>query len=188
MRLTTQISSDYQHNSMSAYTLKDLLETHGVSVVHPLANDLMFANDHAHYEGWSPYDTSLDYFESIADSSFHTVANSDGIIHGNTTLTIAYAISRNKPVILLAEPQLADDIDGGIARIIHEHGDKLIIADLIHLPSTELQEMLPRIAKPVDYHLTSRERSLVRSEIRAYFRNLLTPAAPAHVDLQAAAA
>ena len=176
MDFVTQIGGKYHPNNKLLFALKDKLMPLGIEVTHPISQD--FVSDTAN--GFDPavfssYNVGLDYYESIAESNFHIVCNSfednDGYVGESAAREILYAMLKNRPIILLFNPNLKPSIDHLTRDIITRHQSQLHVANLLAMDDQEIESYLDKVAasQPA-YDLSSHEKTLIRSRVRTYFR------------------
>lgn len=189
MNLTTQIGGKYQADNTSLFVLKHKLEDAGIKVTHPLNDEFTYneVGESLTFDPhvWTMYDVVLSYFESISTSDFHIISNEangiKGYIGETAALEIMYAMLKRKPIILLHAPKFKDSLDTFTKQIISTRLNKMMISNLIELDETDLTEFLNNLREPVNYVISQREETLIRSQLRAQFRRLLQQQRPVAV-------
>lgn len=120
------------------------------------------------------YDDELQYYSSIAEASLHLICNKGNALDDRATREVLFAILRRKPVVLLHPPAFSADSPMFARELIMDRLSKFLICDLEMLDDTDLQSFLENsAAEPINYVLTKHETTLIRSLLRAHFRNLL---------------
>jgi hypothetical protein len=172
MNLSTQIGGSHQQIIKS---LRDMLTHQDITVAHPSQDELIFSSGD---DPWTRYETELSFFESIAMSSFHIVANTNGVIDYDISLQIIYAMLKEKPTILLNKPTFDKSVDAFTREVITARFDLglLQVKDLSAMEAAEINYLLKNADTHLDYKLTSHEAALIQSHVKAHFRMLLEDA------------
>ncbi len=171
MPTTTQISGNIRPHNQSYYALVHLLHHVGICVAHsPM--DEPFVYDDA---GWALHDSQTAFYQSIAQSDFHTVLSEDDI-DDDVGLQIVYALLQSKPIVIAGGLHFAPRIRPFIREVITSQMGRFHAVDIAELDLVELHVLLAQM-KPVAYSLTRSEKTLIRSLVAAHFRKLAAHAA-----------
>lgn len=173
MNVVTQISGNIRPGNMALRALKSMLAHIGINVTHPTADESLFYEADANAM-WRRYDNEVEFYRSIADSSFHIIYN-DGEIDEEVGTQIAYAMLKNRPIIMTGAPRFADNLSLFIRDTIKKHLHYFHVMKLPELELTELSQLLHKL-KPTNYSLSKSEQVLINARVRALFRNLLDDA------------
>jgi hypothetical protein len=183
MDLITQLGGKYHPGNNSLFQMKRKLEKLGVKVTHPFSDEFIFTQNDRSFTFdptlWSRYEVEVSFYESIATSPLHIVCNESedtkGYIGDSTSLQMLYAMIKKKPIILLYEPVLKENISRFAKEVLVRHNDQFIIWNI--LEDRDDNAILERLKlyshKVVDYKLNEHEEILIRAKVRANFRRLL---------------
>lgn len=170
MNISTQISGHIYRESAHLHTFTHLLIQLGIQVAYPDQDESFFYKADLN-AAWRHYNRELEFYESIASSSFHVLYN-DGPISDDTALEILYAVLKNRPIVVIDTLVFAKNVSSFGRDLIMQHAEKFHMVDVPELELSELNELL-RAIKPIDYHLLGSERLLISAQIKAHFRALL---------------
>ncbi len=178
MALKAQICGLHITNDDTLFQLAGKLSQAGVTVTHPLHDEFIFT----HNTGapglvsalWTTYESNLDYFEATKTSNVFIVASSDGFLNAPMARGIMHAMLLGKPIILLENPLFDASVNMTTQKIIARHARTFDAVNLLKLSSVELRSHLEQLSEPVNYDLTAKEKTIIRAELRAHFRRLLT--------------
>lgn len=173
MNVATQISGNIRPGNTALRALKSMLSYVGIIVTHPTADESLFYETDAN-AAWRQYDNELEFYRSIADSSFHIIYN-DGEIDNEIGLQIVYAMLKNRPILMTGMPVFASDLSLFIRDTIKKHMRDFHFVKLAELELTELSLLLNQL-KPTNYNLTKSEKILINARVKSLFRSLLNDA------------
>lgn len=186
--LRTQVGGKYHPDDDSVFQVKQVLARLGVSVSHPLADEIKVANgDHAF--AFDPAIQSFcevehHYYESIRTSNFHTVCNQFktnlGYLGGSASLEIAYAMCHGRPIVVLHPVTINANVDSQVQSFITPRLHHLITHNFLRATSAQNQNILSNLrAKRVDYGVCEEERCVIESRVHALLDELSTEPADA---------
>lgn len=173
MRIVTQISGNTHRSSPPLRALQSILTLIGIDITHPSRDESFFYKTDS-FAAWRVYDAELLFYESIARSPFHIVY-SDSVIDEQTGLQIAYAMLKNRPIIITGTLVFNPAISPFIRETIAKHTYAFHLVNLADLDLVELSILLNKI-KPIDYDLSQHEMVLIKAQEKAHFRKLLEKA------------
>jgi hypothetical protein len=177
----TQIGGKYHRDDTSIFRLKARLTALGISVSHPIADEIRattseygLAFDSTRF---SFSEVERDYYKSIRTSDFHTVCNQFGDKLGYTgqsaSLEIAYAMCHNRPIVMLHRAQFRSTVDDHIRSLVLERLDSLATFDMLSASDQEIIDLLSVLtATTVDYDIYSKERHEVEASVASLLRGL----------------
>lgn len=125
--------------------------------------------------GWAKYEDQMNLYDCIARSSFHMVLN-EGVLDRETTLEILYAMTKDKAVVLSQPPKFSSNVSPFMREVLSSRMNKIKVGDLADLELAELSYLINGLPGDVDYRLTDHESALIRSQVKAHFRELLEEA------------
>ena len=102
MNVATQISGSIRPGNTALRAFKSMFTFIGISVAHPTEDESLFYEADAQ-AAWRKYDNELEFYRSIAASSFHIVYN-DGEINDEIGLQILYAMLKRRPILMTGVP------------------------------------------------------------------------------------
>lgn len=173
MNVATQISGNIRPGNTALHALKTMLAHIGINVAHPTADESLFYETDAN-AAWQHYDNELEFYQAIADSSFHIIYN-DGEIDEDIGMQIMYAMLKNRPILMTGAPVFSENLSLFVRDTIKKHVHSFHSMKLPELELTELSLLLHKL-KPTDYSLSRREKILIRARVRSLFRDLLSEA------------
>jgi len=173
MNVATQISGNIRPGNKALIALKSMLAHVGINVAHPVKDGSLFYETDASAM-WQYYDKELEFYDSIARSSFHIVYN-DGTIDNEIGLQILYAMLKERPILMTGAPVFSEDLNLFIRDTIKKHSQKFHSINLPELELTELSLLLQKL-KPTTYSLSKNEKVLINARVKALFRGLLEEA------------
>ena len=148
-------------NSLHMWLLKN-----GSSLPLPLK---IFASEHLEYQD------AIECFDTIIKSELHIVWNENKALDRTTLLCVLLAMLKQKPIIMLSPPTFNKNVDFFSKEATMNRLSKLIVSDIAILDQTDLNVLIKNVAsQPVNYVLTKQEKILIKSHLRAYFRELLS--------------
>lgn len=183
MSVATQISGNIQPDNKTFSALRSMLAHIGIKVAHQINDESLFYANKS--EIWRHYNQELEFYNSIAHSSFHIVYN-DGAIDDETGLQILYAMLKGRPILMTGAPIFADNLNLFIRDTLKKHMREIHSINLPELELAELSLLLHKL-KPTTYSLSKSEKILINSRVKQLFRNLLgeasapKPTAPPHI-------
>ena len=173
MNVATQISGNIRPGNKALIALKSMLAHIGIHVAQPVKDESLFYEADASTM-WQHYDKALEFYDSIARSSFHIVYN-DGTIDNEIGLQILYAMLKERPILMTGAPVFSDDLSLFIRDTLKKHSQKFHSINLPELELTELSLLLQKL-KPTNYSLSKNEKVLINARVKALFRDLLAEA------------
>lgn len=182
MSITTQILGKTSAIKGGLFRIKERLGVLGVKVTHPLGDRIILRGGTAYIynpDEWSEYEVLLDACESIRDSGLHIVSNDvGGIIGRESTLSIAYAMLHDRPVIITHKPYFRGNVDQALIAIIQRNHKQLNFQNLLKLNNADLKPYVELVAtqKPL-YRLAKSEKTYIQRSVRDYLRRLLEKSA-----------
>lgn len=145
----------------------------GIHVTHQSRDESLFYKTNTHV-AWHRYDNELAFYASIANSPFHIIYN-DGEIDEEIGLQIAYAMLKNRPILMTGAPVLSDDLSLFTREVITRHLHSIHSINLPNLELTELSRLLSTL-KTTNYSLSKNEKySSMRGSKRIFVSCLKTP-------------
>ncbi len=170
----TQIGGKYHPDDDSVFRLKALLMKLGVSVSHPIADEIRASTA----DRWFAFDLSQqsfadverDYYNSIATSDFHTVCNQFGPQLGYTgvsaSLEIAFAMCHRIPIVLLHPACITPSVDNEVRSFLLTRLDRVRICNLLSTPDDVIVALLSSFeTKVVDYAVSAGERQMIETRV-----------------------
>ena len=173
MNVATQISGNIRPGNKALIALKSMLAHIGIHVAHPVKDESLFYETDTSAV-WHHYDKELEFYDSIAHSSFHIVYN-DGRIDNEIGLQILYAMLKERPILMTGAPVFSDDLNLFVRDTIQKHLREFHSINLPELELTELSLLLQKL-KPTSYSLSKNETVLINARVKGLFRDLLTEA------------
>jgi hypothetical protein len=177
----TQIGGKYHRDDDSIFRLKTRLVKLGVSVSHPIADEIKAsADDHGFafdLTQQSFADVERNYYSSIATSDFHTVCNQFGPDFGYTgvsaSLEMAFAICRGVQIVLLHPARMTSSVDRYVRSFLLARLDRIVVCDLLSAPDDVIVDLLSSLrAKPMEYTVSMEERRMVETRVMALLNGL----------------
>lgn len=177
MGLTTQVSGQYLTENSAIFRIKAKLQQFGIDVTHPANDGFIFTQKSLAPTVlpaiWTPYEATLDYFQSLPTDDFYVVSNDNGLVSESVARGILYAMLQRKPIVLLQKPAFDDEVSIFARELIEANLPKMTVRNILDMPETEAQDFLQNLDRPVEYQLTNQEQSRIQAELRAHFRALL---------------
>lgn len=170
LRLSTQIGSAAHTKMNPLFRICDQLQELDIKVTHP-HDGLIFTSG-----PWDQYEYELSFYDALASSSFHITWNEDSQITQELALQIAYAMLKQKAIVLLEKPLFTPEVNPFIRDLITAHLKEVHIVHLQGMEPAELNYELKNLPQSVDYHLSMVENILIKSHVKANFRTLLNNA------------
>ncbi|MGH7196732.1 MAG: hypothetical protein ACREGJ_03120 [Candidatus Saccharimonadales bacterium] len=170
--LRTQISGRYSLDNPGVFAFKRQLVEAGIDVAFPVGDEIIehscgFAITVPH-EAETPFHTTeVQFLREIRANPLQVTYNiwgdRDGYVGESTGLETAYALLRNKPVVMLREPtSYSSTIAPPIKTLMEKYKGAVLIEKLDRLSITDLAERLAEIAlTEVDYGLPDEEVDIV---------------------------
>lgn len=178
MIAATQISGNIRPNNQTLDALVGMLGQLGISAAYPSMDEPSFYAGDQHI-AWRYYDKELALYESIATSPFHIVFN-DGDITEPVARQILYAMAKNRPILMTGAPTFSATLSPFMRDTIITHMQQFHSINLPELEPGEVKNLISRVG-PQDYNLTSNEKTLIQSGVKAHFRKLLDQARDLYV-------
>lgn len=170
LRLSTQIGSAAHHKKNSLLRAHKQLQQLDIKVTHP--KDGFVFTSHP----WDAYEYELGFYDSLARSSFHIIWNEDGRLTPDLARQLLYAMTKQRPVVLLEKPYFTPEVDPFTREAISARQPEFFVAHLHRMEPAELNYELKNLPETVDYQLAPRELTLIHSRVKAHFRQLLEAA------------
>lgn len=177
----TQIGGKYDKSDSSVFELKRTMQESGIEVTHPMSDSIISTVDGRGYT-FDPtkitfLDVETDYYDSIANSDFHTVNNrfgeNLGYIGGSASLEMAYAMVKRKPILLMHPPTYSTSAEPEVINLLTERQDQLYIHDLSSMQSEDIQSIVESIKDhEVDYNLSDVLGQMVLDRVDVLFENI----------------
>lgn len=162
--LSTQIGGKYHLEDDSVFRVKRVLTRLGVSVSHPLADEVKATNRGGAF-AFDPHlksfrDVECHYYESIRLSDFHTVCNrfksSLGYLGASASLEMAYAMCCGRPIVVLHPVTVNANVESQVRSFILPRLHQLITHDFLQATTTQNECILSNLhAKQVNYGATT---------------------------------
>ena len=125
---------------------------------------------------WENYEMTVSLLSSIAQSSFHTVLNTQGVVTHEMSIQMLQAMQHGRQIILSELPNFSDDVDTYTQRLISSRLHIFTIVDLAGLSISKYRSLLRRVPRiSVDYELASGDKVLIGAKIRSHLRTLVQP-------------
>lgn len=177
MSLSTQISGKHQTQASLLFPLREKLEKADIHMAHQIDDGFIFSKNSV-APGlvsalWTPYESNLDYYESIAASDIYLVHNEDCMITEAMARGILYAMEQQKPIVFLCRPLFDDGVGATIRNIIRSQLRNCIILDVRTTDDASLREHIAKAPKTVSYTLSDRNKAIIKIVLRKHFRDLL---------------
>jgi hypothetical protein len=156
MRSYTQISSGSQSEALSELKEKlNGLDIH-VTPAPTYENTLSL---------WQTYSSELQFYKSIAKSSFHILYN-DVAITDIMAMQALYAVYKKRPIIIIGRLLYDKSLNPELQKILEAHARKFRHIDILALEFAELSFALNKLKPAIDYRLTREEEEVIVSIIR----------------------
>lgn len=177
----TQIGGKYHPDDDTIFRLKWLLSRLGVSVSHPIADEIkMSAGD----QGFAFDPTVMtfseverDYYASIKESEFHVVANQFrthlGYLGNSASLEMAYAMCQRRPIVLLHPASISTSVDDAVRAFLQPRLHHVVIHNFLTVPHESSIALMTAIGRhSVDYDVPGQGRVLIESRVRALLEGI----------------
>ncbi|MGH3549010.1 MAG: hypothetical protein ACRDQU_13045 [Pseudonocardiaceae bacterium] len=174
--LSTQIGGKYHLADDSVFKVKRVLTWLGVSVSHPLADEIKATNQNDAFafdpRKHSFRDVEHHYYESIRLSDFHTVCNQFkadlGYLGASASLEMAYAMCYRRPIVVLHPVTINANVDSHVRLFIASRTHHLITHNFLRATSAENRHVLVSLhTKQVDYKISKHERGAIECRAQA---------------------
>jgi hypothetical protein len=179
--LSTQVGGKYHPADDSVFRVKQALIRLGVSVSHPLADEIKAANGDYGF-AFDPATQSFceverHYYESIRTSDFHTVCNrfkaNLGYLGASASLEMAYAMCHGRPIVVLHPVAVNANVNSQVRLFIACRLRHLIIHNLLQATTAQNERILSDLhAKQVNYGVSKQERHAIESRVQALLDQL----------------
>lgn len=179
MHQEVHISGTVKNNNPFIDPFIHLLDTFDIHTNHPMADEYSFYINSEH-PSWHHYDTELARYEVIKNAPFHVLFN-DAAITEKVACEIAYAMVQEKPILMVGTPRFSSKITSLLKEVILSnvtHFHSVPISDLATPSTTDFIET----AQSTEYALSSSEKALIQSRVKAHFRHLLEEARDIYVQ------
>ena len=144
------------------------------TITHSYGDGFIFNMTKRHSNKWSPYELTLNHYESIKGASLYIVFNAEGFIGEEVVQEIEFAMLKNKPVVMLRMPMFDKSVDLACRQILAEKIDKITICDITMLDDNDTRLFLEQSSsRAVNYHLTNNEIKDINRRLKSYFRELI---------------
>lgn len=173
MNVATQISGNISSHSPALHALRHMLIQLGIHVARPTQDEPLFYTTTMN-TAWRQYNNELNFYEAIADSTFHIVYSSEKIDE-LVSQQILYAMLKNRPIVVTGKLVFSSKVGTFTRDLIGKHLRSFHLLDLADLDLAELSRVLSKL-KTVDYALSKSEKILIRSRVKSHFRKLLDSA------------
>jgi hypothetical protein len=173
MNVATQISGNIRPGNKALTALHSMLSHIGIKVAHPVQDEPLFYGA-AQGMPWQQYENELEFYDSIAKSSFHIIYN-DGKIDNEIGLQILYAMLKERPILMTGAPVFSGNLNYFTREVLKKHWQSFHSINLPELELTELSLLLHKL-KPTSYSLSKNEKVLINARVKALFRGLLAEA------------
>ncbi|HKR81579.1 MAG TPA: hypothetical protein VJR27_01105 [Candidatus Saccharimonadales bacterium] len=177
MAIRTQVSGKHQNQALLLFPLRQKLEKADIHIAHPIDDGFIFTQNSV-APGlvsalWTPYETNLDYYESIASSDIYLVHNDDGIITEPMARGILFALLKQKPIVFLCRPLFDESVGALVRQTIRARLNRYTLLDVRTADDRTMRAHFASVPKMVDYHLQKREKAIISAILRKHFRDLL---------------
>lgn len=174
----TQISGRYSLDNIGVFDFKKQLVEAGWDVAFPVGDEIIehscgFAITVPH-EAETPFHTTeIAFLKEIKANPLQVTYNiwggEDGYVGESTGLETAYALVKNKPVVMLREPvSWSPTIAPPIKRILEKYSGSMLIEGIDKLDKSQLTKRLAQVVMAeVNYGLSGDEIGLVMSSVVA---------------------
>lgn len=181
--MSTQVGGKYHPDDDTVFQVKRVLSQLGVSVSHPLANEVKASRGN-HVFAFDPATQSFDdverhYYECIRTCDFHTVCNQFkenlGYLGGSASLEMAYAMCHGRTIVVLHPVTINANVDSQVRSFLAARLHHVVIHNFLCSTVEWNQQILfSLVDKCVDYGVTDEERRTIESHVRALFDGLST--------------
>lgn len=181
MQLKTQIGGKYDPSNTTLFDLKKHLQRMGISVTHPLADQMVSSVNGQGYAfditKVSFYDVEKDYYNSIRTCTFHIVNNqfmeNKGYLGQSASLEIAYAIVYERPIILLFPMCFAPSANTFIIGVLKQNKHLFEVNNLLECKLEDNLNFFHNLKnKKIKYCVTEREKKEILRQVEQLFTSL----------------
>ncbi|MGH3938418.1 MAG: hypothetical protein ACRDTG_07240 [Pseudonocardiaceae bacterium] len=177
----TQIGGKYHPDDDTIFRLKQSLSRLGVSVSHPIADEIKTFVDG---QGFAFDPTVLtftqvehDYYDSIKESEFHVVANQFethlGYLGGSASLEMAYAMCQRRPIVLLHQASFSTRVEDTVREFLQPRLCQVVVHNFLTAPPESSIALIAAIGgRSVDYDVSSQGKILIESRVRALLEGI----------------
>lgn len=186
--LSTQVGGKYHLEDSSVFRVKRVLTRLGVSVSHPLADEIKATNQGTAFAfdpGKQSFgDVERHYYESIRLSDFHTVCNrfktNVGYLGASASLEMAYAMCHGRPIVVLHPVTVNANVDSQVGSFLLPRLHHLITHDFLQATAAENRRRLSRLPPElITYGVSEQERYVIESRVEALLDQLMAETADA---------
>jgi hypothetical protein len=179
--MSTQVGGKYHPDDDAVFQVKRVLSQLGVSVSHPLANEIKefrgnraFAFDSATR---SFHDVERHYYECIRTCDFHTVCNQFkenlGYLGSSASLEMAYAMCHGRPVVALHSVTINANVDSQVRSFLAVRLHRVVMHNFLCSTVECNQQILFSLdGECADYGVTDEERRTIESHVQTLFDGL----------------
>jgi hypothetical protein len=121
---------------------------------------------------WQTYSAELQFYKSIAKSSFHILYNNDEL-EDKAVVQVLYAMYKKRPIIMIGRPLYNEDIHPELRAIFEAHIRQFHATNMLKLEFAELSFMLSKLRSRIDYRLTAEEEAIIITRIREYLYEMV---------------
>lgn len=179
--LSTQVGGKYHPDDNSVFLVKQALLRLGVSVSHPLADEIKVVNGDQGF-AFDPARQSFceverHYYESIRTCDFHTVCNqfktNFGYLGNSASLEVAYAMCHGRLIVVMHPLTVNVDVDSQVRAFLTGRLHCVITRNFLRATSARNRRFLCGLhAKQVDYGVSDVDRHLIESRASALLDEL----------------
>lgn len=153
-KFSTQIGGKYSKLDNGVFNLKKFLEDFEIEVNFPESNNIVSERNGIELtfeisDSKNFFSVEKAFFQSIKNSSFHIVCNqfldNFGYLGYSSSIEVAYAILRNKPLIFLYPLKIQDSVPNNIRNLILDNYELLNILNITQYSKVNLYDYLNRI-------------------------------------------
>lgn len=184
--LSTQVGGKYHLEDNSVFRVKWVLTRLGVSVSHPLADEIRATNQDDAF-AFDPRTRSFSdvenhYYESIRLSDFHTVCNQFkgnlGYLGASASLEMAYAMCHGRPIAVLHPVTINANVDSQVSSFLLPRLHHLIMHNFLQATMAENRRRLSSLHPgPINYGVSEQERYVIESRVQALLDQLMAETA-----------
>ena len=170
--LSTQVGGKYHPDDDGVFLVKRALLRLGVSVSHPLADEIKVVNGY-HGFAFDPARQSFreverDYYESIRTCDFHTVCNqfkaNFGYLGNSASLEVAYAMCHGRPIVAMHPLTVNIDVYSQVRAFLTGRLHRVMTHNFLRATPAHNRRFLYGLhAKQVDYGVSDVDRYLIES-------------------------
>jgi hypothetical protein len=179
-----QISGKYSPDNQGLFLLRRRLVDAGIIVQFPRGDTIIdypykFAITIPEEAEVPFYKTQIEFFREIRQNhiqiTFDIYDDLDGYVGESTGIETAYALSCNKPILMLVPPEIYSRmLPKRIQNLIEVHKSQIVIQDIREMTNSELTEFLCDFqTKEVNYGLSYADRRTIFAEMITLSRKYL---------------